>query len=166
MQATFGQQIRARREQMGLTPQDVAHRTRIPVEWIGRLEREDFFSFGSLAYTRGFLRSYSRFLGVDSSLVELELKCAAAAVQRSSGLNHDRYVKRTRPARRRTPVAAMMALTLFVVGTGLGVQTLAEKAQQREIPASKRNPIVQTEGLPGEGARDGGAARSVNARRG
>lgn len=67
MYRTIGQNLRAARESAGLTLLDVAHRTRIPPGRLQLLEDGNFAAFGSMAYARSFLKSYSRFLEVDAS---------------------------------------------------------------------------------------------------
>lgn len=58
-------ELKSTREAQGLTLEDVAHETRIPVERLRLLEEGKFASFGSMAYARSFLRKYARFLNVD-----------------------------------------------------------------------------------------------------
>ncbi len=63
----IGDSLRATREQLGWSLQDVAHRTRIPVAILRQLEANDFEHFPSRAYAKSFLAQYSEYLGVDST---------------------------------------------------------------------------------------------------
>ena len=72
MQRTIGQTLRAAREATGLNLLDVAHKTRIPANRLQQLEDDNYAAFGSMAYAKSFLKTYSRFLHVDASDVLLE----------------------------------------------------------------------------------------------
>jgi len=50
-----------------LTIDEVAHATKLRPDKIVALENDDFSRFGSLAYGKGFLQIYARYLGVDIS---------------------------------------------------------------------------------------------------
>ena len=67
MQHTIGQKLKAAREKAGLSLPDAAHETRVPVSRLQMLEADNFAAFGSMAYARSFLKSYSAFLSVDAS---------------------------------------------------------------------------------------------------
>lgn len=61
-----GQVLRERRTAMGLRPEDVYLRTRIPQAYIEHLEMADLEALPAPCYTAGFLRSYCTFLGLDA----------------------------------------------------------------------------------------------------
>ncbi len=63
----IGNQLREARLQRGLTLEDVAHRTKIPVRNLENLEAGKFEDFSSPAYARGFLRNYGTYLEIDTS---------------------------------------------------------------------------------------------------
>jgi cytoskeletal protein RodZ len=62
-----GETLRRAREAKKLTIEQVHDETKISVEVIESLEQEDFASFDSETYLRGFLRNYAAFLGLDAS---------------------------------------------------------------------------------------------------
>jgi hypothetical protein len=93
MPATFGQKLVAAREQRDLSIDDAAHETRIPVQRLKLLEAGNFAGFGSMTYTRSFVRAYSEFLGVDCTAIIEELP------QGVLGGEHDyRYLTRSHGA--------------------------------------------------------------------
>ncbi len=65
MALTIGQQLRAAREERGLSIQDLAHETRIHANSIRSLEEDDYSRFASITYAKSFLQLYSRHLDVD-----------------------------------------------------------------------------------------------------
>ena len=64
---TIGQQLLQARKKRGLSLQDVAHKTRIPVPRLQDLEADNYNSHGGLIYAKGFLRTYAAHLQVDAS---------------------------------------------------------------------------------------------------
>lgn len=63
----IGAQLRATRDGIGWSLQDVAHRTRIPVQTLHELEENNYSSFPSPAYAKSFLAQYSEHLGIDAN---------------------------------------------------------------------------------------------------
>ncbi len=64
---TIGEILRAAREEKKLTVEQVNKETRISVQTIRSLERDDFGAFPSETYLKGFLRNYAEFLGLDGN---------------------------------------------------------------------------------------------------
>lgn len=59
-------QLKLARERQGLSLEDVSHSSRIPVTTLQLLEAGNYAGIGSMAYARGFLRSYGQHLGVEA----------------------------------------------------------------------------------------------------
>ena len=66
MDAPLSEMLKAAREARGLTLEDAAHATRIPVPRLRQLEAGNYAAFGNMAYARGFIRLYGRYLQVDA----------------------------------------------------------------------------------------------------
>jgi cytoskeletal protein RodZ len=62
--AGFGETLRSRREQLGLSLNDVAVRTRVRKSYLQALEEENLAALPGSAYAIGFLRIYARHLGI------------------------------------------------------------------------------------------------------
>ena len=63
----LGETLRRARQTRGITIEDAERATRIPRRYLEALEREDFGILPAPVYARGFLRSYSGYLGLDPS---------------------------------------------------------------------------------------------------
>jgi cytoskeletal protein RodZ len=61
----LGDRFRAAREARGLTLSEVAEQIRIRSVYLGAIEDENWPLIGAPVYTRGFLRTYARFLSLD-----------------------------------------------------------------------------------------------------
>ena len=108
MHRTIGQTLRAAREAKGLTLLDVAHETRIPANRIMQLEGDNFAGFGSMAYAKSFLKSYSRYLGVDAREVADGLPVpvlGGPSDYRYLTETHGPWIERHERPRRKEPLA-------------------------------------------------------------
>jgi transcriptional regulator with XRE-family HTH domain len=61
----LGERFRAAREARGLTLSEVAEEIRIRSVYLSAIEEENWSAIGAPVYTRGFLRTYARFLGIE-----------------------------------------------------------------------------------------------------
>lgn len=64
-QKSIGEQLRSAREAQGWTLAEAAKRTKVKLEQLDKLEKNQFDLLPSLAYARGFIRIYARELGLD-----------------------------------------------------------------------------------------------------
>ena len=62
---TFGQALRDAREDLGVSLADAERETRINRRYLEALETEDDSAMPPAVYTRGFIRTYSQYLGLD-----------------------------------------------------------------------------------------------------
>lgn len=62
---TFGQTLRAAREDLGVTLAEAERETRINRRYLEALENEDEDALPAGVYTRGFIRTYCRYLGLN-----------------------------------------------------------------------------------------------------
>ena len=62
---SFGQTLRNAREAKGLTESQVASQTRILVQIISDMEKEDFHRIPAPIYGRGFVRLFAECVGLD-----------------------------------------------------------------------------------------------------
>lgn len=65
MSESAGRILAQARHKRGLTIDEAAHATKLRPEKILALENDDYASFASNAYAKGFLKNYARFLDVD-----------------------------------------------------------------------------------------------------
>ncbi len=62
---TFGQTLRQAREDLGASLADAERETRIHRRYLEALENEDEIALPASVYTRGFIRTYSQYLGLN-----------------------------------------------------------------------------------------------------
>jgi cytoskeleton protein RodZ len=71
---TVGEQLNAARIERGLTLNEVAAQTRIPIRHLEALETSDFGALPGSTYSLGFAKSYARFVGLDATALATELR--------------------------------------------------------------------------------------------
>jgi cytoskeleton protein RodZ len=75
---TVGEQLKAARTDRGLTLNEVAAQTRIPVRHLEAIEISDFAALPGSTYSLGFAKSYARFVGLDAGKIADELRTELA----------------------------------------------------------------------------------------
>ena len=75
----IGPALREARETLGKSLEEASRDTRIKPGYLQALERESFDTLGGDVYARGFLRSYSAYLGLDPDKVVVAYSDAARA---------------------------------------------------------------------------------------
>ncbi|HVA27037.1 MAG TPA: RodZ domain-containing protein [Candidatus Baltobacteraceae bacterium] len=70
--SALGERFRAAREARGLSLSDVAEQIRIRSVYLAAIEDENWSVIGAPVYIRGFLRTYGRFLGLDTEEIVAE----------------------------------------------------------------------------------------------
>ncbi len=79
--ATVGSQLRAAREEKGLTLEDIAAQTRIPRRHLESLEIGDWQRLPAPTYTMGFAKSYASAVGLDRTEVADSLRAEMGGVR-------------------------------------------------------------------------------------
>lgn len=180
MTAAFGQLLSAAREKRGLSLEDTAHETRIPVQRLRYLEAGNIAAFGSLTYARSFLRQYSDFLGVDASEVLEELPEGALGGERDyryltqsqgpwlreSASQAERVATPVVGGRVRSiksPLPAALAVFMFILaGTVMWGRHVADLRSREEPAALKALPVDDDLAVPSPGVPPGGNVEMAN----
>jgi cytoskeleton protein RodZ len=129
----FGERLKRERELRGVTLDEVSAATKINTRYLEALETAHWAELPGGAFTRGFIRSVSRFLGLDEDdmIAEYSLETKGAA----------------RPVPAHVPVAmprnwkplyaalALAALVLACVFFGIHVYRARRMAQQKHASA-------------------------------
>src|SRR4028118_716833 len=64
---TVGERLQVAREARGLSLEDVATQTRIPIRHLQHIEREEWEALPAITYCVGFVRSYGNIVGLDGA---------------------------------------------------------------------------------------------------
>ena len=64
--ATFGEDLRREREIRGISLKEIADATKISKRFLEALERNDHKTLPAPVFTRGFVREYARYVGLNA----------------------------------------------------------------------------------------------------
>jgi cytoskeletal protein RodZ len=112
--AAFGEELRREREIRGISLKEIADATKISRRFLEAIERNDHKTLPAPVFTRGFVREYARYLGLNAEEIVTRYNYAAAGddrIEKSahlSGLVTERVPeerKDTRPRGIPTPLA-------------------------------------------------------------
>jgi transcriptional regulator with XRE-family HTH domain len=107
---SIGEQLRRAREAKGMSLDDVASRTRIPIRHLQNLEREEWDALPAATYAVGFTRNYANAIGLDGATLARELR------EQIGGPSHraaaPEYYAQADPAR--VPPKSLIFVVIFV----------------------------------------------------
>lgn len=82
------ERLKAAREAAGLSLNDVAETTRVPLRHLAALEQGDFSALPGTTYVSGFTRAYARAVGLDEAAIVQEVR---EEIGEMGGLGHSAY---------------------------------------------------------------------------
>src|ERR671912_1849877 len=76
--ASFGEELRREREIRGISLKEIADATKISKRFLEAIERNDHRTLPAPVFTRGFVREYARYLGLNAEEMVNRYNFAAA----------------------------------------------------------------------------------------
>jgi transcriptional regulator with XRE-family HTH domain len=143
---SLGEQLRRAREAKGLSLDDVAARTRIPIRHLQNIEREDWDALPAVTYAIGFARNYANAVGMDGAIVGRELRARIGGAPSRAAA--PQYYAQADPARvppRSLAIIAILIALVLVAGYLIWRGTLADEpaiVPPLEIPGAGPAPPV------------------------
>jgi cytoskeletal protein RodZ len=131
----IGHSLREARERQGLGYPEIELATKIRAKYIRALEEEDFDSIPGDAYTRGFLRTYAEYLGLDGDVYVDEYASRFLMSWRD-----DPSPRRERPRRIRTRERLIERRAVLLVLAGIAVVTALVFAAWQYSGSSPKTP--------------------------
>ena len=133
----YGAQLKAAREQRGMSLADVAQRLKYAARQVQALEEGRFDVLPGLTFQRGFVRGYARLLGLDPNnlVLQLEREAGQQTGPITAQLQQIAYVPATLPVRSEHTTAWPWILAMLLAVVGIGGYTL----YKWEAPPGVRN---------------------------
>lgn len=153
--AALGERFRAAREARGLSLSDVAEQIRIRSVYLGAIEDENWTAIGAPVYTRGFLRTYARFLGLDPEEVVNEFNRATSSAPAAATAPAPASVSRIHEARPRnlSPLIWIASLVAVALVAFVFYNEFTLHARQAETTAAlPSNAGPAPSAAPGDGS--------------
>lgn len=125
---SLGEQLRRAREAKGLSLDDVAGRTRIPIRHLQNIEREDWDALPAVTYAIGFARNYANAVGMDGAVVGRELRARIGGAPTRAAA--PQYYAQADPARvppRSLAIIAILTAVVLIAAYLIWRSTLADE---------------------------------------
>lgn len=142
--ASVGDQLRLAREAKGLTLDDVAAQTRIPIRHLRSIEDSRWEDLPAVTYTVGFARNYANAVGLDGAAIGRTLRDQIGGVARPSTVSPEIYAP-SDPARAPSRTIVWIAALLLVA---LVAAYLIWRSQSQDAPAEQKVEQADTGPAP------------------
>ena len=113
---SLGERFRAAREQRGQTLSEVAEHLRIRSVYLAAIEDENWSAIGAPVYTRGFLRTYARYLNLDPEEAVAEYNARSGVSQAAPAQDAVLRANRQEPGSLRWLLWVAGAVAVALVG--------------------------------------------------
>lgn len=114
--ASFGENLRREREMRGVALEEISASTKISVRFLNCLEMEDFEKLPGGIFTRSFIRTYAKYLGLDEERVLAEYQLVAKPKSDFDPTRLTASRADTRQRASRGPVVAVLLAILLLTG--------------------------------------------------
>jgi len=169
--ASFGEELRREREIRGISLKEIADATKISKRFLEAIERNDHNTLPAPVFTRGFIREYSRYLGLNCDEIVNRYNYAAAGDDRIEKSPHlERLAHREPPDKKGIPppyaridrnvyvlilIIAALAATMYIAFRHKRALAEAARIESAIAPTRPRLTPLKT------AAEAGGAPRGV-----
>jgi cytoskeleton protein RodZ len=158
--ASFGEELRREREIRGISQKEIADATKISKRFLDAIERNDHKTLPAPVFTRGFVREYARYLGLNSDEMVNRYNFAAVGddrIEQSAHLNRlttpqEPPLPRKKAAPKGIPppyarVDRNVYILIIIVVALAGVSYWALK-HRRETRANEERIAAETKAVP------------------
>ena len=163
--ASFGEELRREREIRGISLKEIADATKISKRFLEAIERNDHRTLPAPVFTRGFIREYARYLGLNADEIVNRYNFAAAGDDRIEKSPHlERLTHPDLPPKKGIPppyarvdrnvyvlllIIAILAAATFVAmrhkratAEAVGIETAIAPPKRARAPATTLKPAA------------------------
>jgi len=137
---TVGNHLRQQREAKGMSIEEVARATRVPMSSVERLESDQFDELPGEVFVRGFMKSYARAVGLDAD----DVLARYTASRRVAWVTPLPISSPTRPARTKrygVAIAFVLLLILFTLALSIVLKPRGDDLPQELSQAELHRPL-------------------------
>jgi len=166
--SAFGERFRAAREARGLSLSDVAEQIRIRSVYLGAIEDGNWSAIGAPVYIRGFLRTYGRFLGLDTEEIVAEFNGEASTpVAPAPGTQGktNYFAEDVPPPRQLSPltwIAAIVAVALIAYVVYSAMTLHQRSSEVAALPSNSSSALASAMPSPSAGASSPSASPAAS----
>ena len=139
--SSIGERLRAAREEKGVSLDEVARQTRIPIRHLEHIERGEWDSLPAITYSVGFARAYGNAVGLDGAQIGAELREQLGG-GRTASTATAAYYEPADPARvppRSIAIIALVIAALLVGGYLLWRSQAVDKDDPAEVAITQND---------------------------
>ena len=153
--ASFGEELRREREIRGISLKEIADATKISRRFLEAIERNDHKTLPAPVFTRGFVREYARYLGLNSEEMVNRYNFAAAGDDRIEKSDHLERLVHPEPAAPPPPplkktgipppyarIDRNVIVTVIIIAALAGVTWWAVTTKRLRTTGSAAEPVV------------------------
>ncbi|MGZ8997902.1 MAG: helix-turn-helix domain-containing protein [Allosphingosinicella sp.] len=149
---SIGERLRLTRESKGISLDEVASQTRIPIRHLQHIEREEWDALPATTYCVGFAKAYANTIGLDGPEIARQLRDRLGGTRTRAPAPE--YYEPTDPARvppKSTLLIVAVVLVLFITGYLIWRSTLDEEPTTPGVEVSvPETDAPQTQVQPGQ----------------
>ena len=157
-----GQMLCRLRKEQGMSLDDIAEKTRIPVRHLEVIDRGEYSKLPGRTYAVGFSRTYARILGLNENEVASRVRSELATIEQATPTYHESFEPGDPakvPSRGLAWASAIAGLILMVgagsffaerAGIGIGPEPITSDADQIAVQqeAVAPNELLDDEAIP------------------
>jgi cytoskeletal protein RodZ len=137
---SIGETLREARRNRRASLEDASRATRIKIEILEQLEADEFDRLAAPAYTKGFLKLYAEYLGLDSqSVADAYLRSQGGLRRQGLHMETEKTMRARRPDELQLPLRrvglVVLGLTVVVFAVVLGKSLFSRHASPSAQPA-------------------------------
>lgn len=138
---SIGENLREARHVKRASLEDASRATKIKMEILEQLEADEFDRLAAPAYTRGFLKLYAEYLGLDSqSVVDAYLRSQGGLRRQGLHVETEKTIRARKPRELQLPLRSVglvvIALTVAVFAVVLGKSLFSHHASEPAQPTA------------------------------
>jgi len=148
--ASFGEELRREREIRGISLKEIADATKISKRFLEAIERNDHNTLPAPVFTRGFIREYSRYLGLNCDEIVNRYNYAAAGDDRIEKSPHlERLAHREPPDKKGIPppyarIDRNIYVLVLIIAALAGAMYIAFRHKRALAEASRIESAIAT----------------------
>jgi cytoskeleton protein RodZ len=157
---SFGERLQREREMRGITLEEIAEATKIGTRSLRALEEQDFDKLPGGIFNKGFVRAYSKYLGIDEDQAVADYVTAVNDAQATGKLSRPEYTTPTNEepeVEQSEPIRipwALLIIVALILAVGFSAKSYYSKygwaklRRQSTPAAASKGPPVTTQPAP------------------
>lgn len=144
---SIGETLREARHSKKASLEDASRATKIKFEILEQLEADEFDRLAAPAYTKGFLKLYAEYLGLDSHVVVEEYLRSQGGLRRQGlHVETEKTIRARKPSELKLPLGSValvvVGVSVAVFGVILGKNLLSHRTAKTAAPVAPKPAAV------------------------